>query len=407
VLDRAKLEAVFGEARLSAMLGQSAAAPDPELLRRTGAQAMLLGRVEESAGRVSVTLRLVGASGKVLATAAASEPAAPAPGAAISAGSVPLPPAPARAGGGESARVEVAMRKLADGLAAGFAKLPGSARYRRLAVLSFTEVGDEAKRRQMGTIVTAEIATNLRRDHGLLLVERAKLTEVLGELKLQQMTSVDGGQAGRIGQLADAQALVIGSVADAGERFLVNARIVSTTTGETLSAESSSVAAAGMVALSSDALVLRSRSGAAMRSMVPGMGQFYNRQNGKGWAFIGAHAVVFGAALGYHLAGQSAYDKYKSQTTRDQLGGTSPSQRATDLYDTAATRFQTRNWLLVGGLAVWVTGIVDAWMSGVDGEALLGGGTVADAGAPRSGVAVVPAASPSGQGAGLALVGRF
>jgi TolB-like protein len=292
----------------------------------------------------------------------------------------------------------VAIRRLSDGLAAGFARLPGNARYRRLAVLGFSEVGEESTRRKMGTIVTAEIATTLRRDHGLLLVERARLAEVLGELKLQEMISVDAASAGKVGAMADAQALVIGSVADAGDRFLVNARIVATQSGETLAAESSTVPAAGLVALASDAVVLRSRSGAVFRSvLVPGFGQFYNRQPAKGWAFIGAEVALLGTALGFHLAGNAAYDDYRAVGAG---AGGSPSQRATELYDTAASRYRTRNWLLVGAAAVWALNVVDAYASGVDGEAAMGGG---------AGLAarIAPVVLPGADGVVVALTGRF
>ena len=93
--------------------------------------------------------------------------------------------AAARPSGAESASIEVAMRKLSDGLAAGFSRLPGSGRYRRLAVLAFSEVGEKVQRQKLGLIVTAEVATNLKRDHGLFLVERARLGEVLSEMRLQ------------------------------------------------------------------------------------------------------------------------------------------------------------------------------------------------------------------------------
>jgi hypothetical protein len=250
----------------------------------------------------------------------------------------------------------------------------------------------------MGTIVTAEIATTLRRDHGLLLVERTKLSEVLGELKLQQMVSVDAASAGKIGSMADAQALVIGSVADAGDRFLLNARIVATQSGETLAAESSTVPAAGLVALGSDAVVLRSRSGAVFRSLlVPGFGQFYNRQPAKAWAFIGAEAAVLGSALAFHLAGNAAYDDYRAV---GPSSGGSPAQRAAELYDTASSRYRTRNWLLVGAAAVWALNVVDAYASGVDGDAMLGGGAEAAA-------RLAPVVAPAGDGAMVALAGRF
>jgi TolB-like protein len=380
VIDRAKLSALVGERKLQVMMG-AGKADDADLATRSGAQAVLAGEVQDAGDRLRVSLRLVSTPGnKVLASASASA-------------DLPSRGGSGRAGGAvESEHIEVAVRRLSDGLAAGFARLPGNAMYRRLAVLTFTENGDEAQKRKIGSIVTAEVATNLRRDHNLLLVERAKLREVLGELKLQQMVSVDSSQAGQIGKMADAQALVIGSVSEAGDRFLVNARIVATQSGETLAAESTAVPAAGMVALASDAVVLRSRTDAVYRSLLlPGWGQFYNRQPVKAWAVIGTELALGGAALGYHLAGQSAYDKYQNANTAGQLGG-QPSVEAERLYDDAASRFRTRNTLLLAFGGVWLLNVADAWLSGVDGERLLSGGV---AQAP----VIAPVAFPGGAGA--------
>ncbi|HSN91473.1 MAG TPA: FlgO family outer membrane protein [Anaeromyxobacteraceae bacterium] len=362
ILDRAKLEAVLGEQRLKVMMG-TGRVDDPEAAKRIGTQATLLGQLTDDGDRLRLTVRLVSAStGKTIAQAGVP---------------ADLPARPSRANV-ESGDIEVAIRRLADGLAMGFARMPGSSKYRRLAVLTFQENGEQAARRKLGTIVTAEVATRLQRDHGLLVVERARLGEVLGELKLRQMLSLDPSQAGEIGRMADAQALVIGSVSDAGDRFLVNARIVATQTGETLAAESVSPPAAGMVALESDAVVLRSRSGAVFRSLlVPGFGQFYNRQPAKAWAFIGAEAALLGSALGFHLSARSAYDEYLALAP--PVPG-SPSEEATRLYDLAESRTRTRDWLLVGAAAVWAVNVVDAYLSGVDGESLLGG----SASAPRA-----------------------
>jgi TolB-like protein len=363
VLDRAALQAILGEQKLQVMLGRGRA-DDPDLAAKAGAQAVVTGQLTADGDklRLQVKLALV-PSGKALGTAQATADGPSRPSTA-SAGAT---------GGGapaESGAVVVAIRRMADGLASGFARMPGNARYRRLAVLQFSEVGERTQKRRLGLIVAAELATVLQRDHGLLLVERERLSQVFGELKLQQMASPDAGQASKIGQLADAQALVIGTVAESGDRYLVNARIVATQSGESLAAESASIADAAMVAVASDAVVLRTRGEAAVRSLVPGLGQFYNRQSGKGWAFMGATVGLLGGAAALHLSGSDAYSSYQKAT--------SPAA-ASRLYDDASTRFQARNWLLFGAGAVWVLGIVDAYVSGVDGQALLGG-QVAQAG---------------------------
>lgn len=274
----------------------------------------------------------------------------------------------------ESQSIEVAMRRLSDGLARGFDKLPGSSRYRRLAVLPFSDVGEQAQKKRIGTIVTAELATNLKRDHGLLLVERARLSEVMNEIKLGQSGAVDGATAPEIGKLADAQALVIGSASDLGDRYRIDARIVAAESGETLAAESASVSSTGMAALASDAVVLRSRKDAVFRSLlIPGWGQMYNRQTLKGVLILSAEIGLIGAGIAFHLSGENAYNQYTSQTSASQLG-TDPAGEAQALYDTAQSRYTARNVLFTLAAGLWVANVIDAYLSGVDGDQLLSGG---------------------------------
>ncbi len=382
VLDRGKLAALIEEKRLAELSGKPS-----ELARVARAQASILGEVQDQGDKLVLSARLVLASGAVLSSTRQSfalpkpPEAKPAPESA-EAPEPEKPPEPKPLGGVESTSVEVAMRKLADRIAEGFSKLPGSSRYRRLAVLPFSDLGEDSKKRQIGAIVTAELATDLRRDHNLLLVERSQLDKVIDEMKLQSAVAEDPSKTGKLAALADAQALVIGSVAEAGDQYLVNARVVASETGQTLAAESAHVQAAGLVAVASDAVVLRSRSGAVFRSvLIPGWGQFYNRQAWKGYAFLTGEVALFGSALALHLAGNSAYSQYEKKTARTDLG-TDPSGEASALYSKAINRYQIRNGLLIAGAAVWVLNIVDAYASGVDGEAMLAGG-VARRAAPQ------------------------
>jgi hypothetical protein len=129
-----------------------------------------------------------------------------------------------------------------------------------------------------------------------------------------------------------------------------------------------------MVALASDAVVLRSRKDAVFRSLlIPGWGQIYNRQAAKGFMVMGAEIALFGAAIGFHLSGDKAYSDYNSRTTAGSLGS-DPSGEAAQLYDTATSRYRTRNVLLFVAGGLWVANVLDAWFSGVDGDQLLAGG---------------------------------
>ena len=359
VRDWAALDHALREQLVAAKIGEG----KPAQPRLGAVQAIVTGEVvaSDAAAPVRVTVRLVAlASGAVLsaetATFASRSDAARTPSlvpTAISAASV------------KPAAVDVAMRRVADALSAGFQKLPGGARYQRLAVMEFSETGAEAKKRELGVIVSAELATNLRRDHGYLLVERAKLKQVLGELRLGEMGLVDPAVAPKLGKLADAQALVMGSVSEAGDRFLINARIVSTETAETLAAASEPVSAGTLVALSAESIVLRSRKDGAFRSLlIPGWGQYYNREPVKGTVVLASEVTLLGAATAFHLLGSRAKSDYQKSAS----AATAASSRSDAERD-----FRWRNGLLVTAGALWVLNVADAYFSGVDGDRVVAG----------------------------------
>jgi len=383
-------QAMREKALAGAQEGVPGIAPIPNV------QGLVMGEAVAPAdgGPLRLTVRLVLVPSGAVAASESGRLDTSAPAPSPQAGAVPPPPPPSaeqrQRATAESASVDVAIRRMADQLASGFAKLPGNARYRRLAVMQFTDVGPEAKKRELGTVVSAELATDLRRDHGLLLVEREKMGAVLAEAKLGAMGLTDAKDASKIGQLADAQALVVGQVSDAGGKFLISARILSADGGETLAAASESVSAATLVALSSDSVVLRSRKDALFRSMVlPGFGQLYNRQPAKAGVFIGAEALLVGGAVFLHMSGASKEDAYKKYVPADGTDPTVAAAEVRKLRDDAESRYSMRNWAVGAAAAVWLVNAADAYFSGVDGDK----------------VVVAPAAT--GSGLGIALAGRF
>jgi hypothetical protein len=208
------------------------------------------------------------------------------------------------------------------------------------------------------------------------------------------MGLLDPRQAPRLGKMADAQALVVGTVSLAGDRYLVNARVVSTDTAEALAVASEQIASSSMIALSSDAVVLRSRKDALFRSMLlPGWGQVYNRQELKGAIVATAEAGLLGAALTFHLLGAKAESDYTRKTTAEALGS-DPAAAARALRADADQDYRLRNAFLWAAGGLWAVNVVDAYASGVDGEKALSGGIAV---APSLGAGVV----------GLAVAGRF
>ncbi len=294
---------------------------------------------------------------------------------------------------------EVLLRRLTDEFADELREaLPEGLRYVRLAVVDFENSGDGARRRELGKVVAAEAATVLRRDHGALLVERGRLGQLLDEQALGLTGMVEPSTAAELGALLGADVFVLGDVSEIGDRYRVNMRAVSTEDASLLAVAQTSIPASGLIALSADAVVLRSRSGALFRSvLIPGWGQIYNRQSAKGGMVMGVEALVIGSAVGFHFLGmrdERAYDRVgRGDVSSDD--GVDLSQRAEDLRLQAESNYRMRNWLLVGAGVVWLYNVVDAAANG------------RPASSDWTGSGLVLAPMQEGEGTALTLVGSW
>lgn len=264
----------------------------------------------------------------------------------------------------QSRKVQIAIRKLSDKIAESMKYLP-EGKYGVTAVMNFSETGKLAKDKELGALVAGELATFLHKDHRIEMVERDKLDKIMGELSLAQSGLLDENNAAKVGRMVQAQALVVGQVSEAGADFLVNARLVGVENGMVLVSENAKIPVAGMVALSSEAVVLRSRGGAVYRSLIlPGWGQHYNLQPVKGIIYSSATALIFGSAILFHVQGLSKLDEYKKET----------NPVATEkLKKNAEERWEIRNLAIYTGAAFWAWNILDAYLFGYDSSKALAG----------------------------------
>ena len=247
------------------------------------------------------------------------------------------------------------LRRLSDHLAAGLDSLGGVARYERFAVLPFEEVGEQTKLKQLGLLVSSELTTLLRRDHGLMLVERSQLSKVIEELALGQTGLVETDKQAEVGRLVGAQGLIIGTVSEVGDHYIVSARVVSASDGRIQYADQVELPAADLIALSSEAVVLRTRAGAIYRSLLlPGWGQLYNRQPVKSALFVGGEVLAAGLATIFHLRGSSQEGSYD-----DMESGNFNEQRLD-----AESNYQWRNAMIWTAVGLHAVNLVDAWLNG-------------------------------------------
>ena len=281
------------------------------------------------------------------------------------------PAAPASEIGSQSKKsIEVQLRMLADKLAAGFSDLPGKGRYERWVVSTLHESGPTVRVRELGTLISAQLATFLKRDHGFLLLERERLSIALKEMELGMTGMVDANKAAQAGKLLGAQALVVGSVAESPDTFTVNVRLISTESAQVLVADSIQLPRFSLIALSEESVVLRTRSGAVFRSLVlPGWGQFYNRQPIKGSILLGAEIALISTAITLHLLGKADEDEYHATNFAQRYPDFSPSQlaqKASKLRRDAQDFYQARNLVLSAVIGVYLYTLLDSYLFGFD-----------------------------------------
>lgn len=382
---------ILGEAATDAGLGGDLEALD-KLASGSGAKVVLIGQLGSLGTNMTINLKALDpTSGEVIGAASTT---------------LPLevfkksggPSAKAYTGGASNESVEVALRRLADEIAHGIRSTTdgGDLRYIRAAVMPFQETGDTARDRELGTVVPSELGTIFRRDHGLLMVERSRLSDVLSEQALGQSGVIDEATAAEVGKVLGVDFLVIGEVAEVGDHYRVNARVISTINAAVIAAANGSLPAAGLIALSADAVVLRSRSGAAFRSLlIPGWGQFYNREPVKGTAFIVAELGLFGTATAFHMLGAAKESEYRLPEAefRTKYEGQDLSAVAVELREAAESHYTNRNTILYVAAGVWAYNFLDAYLNGVSADS------------PYAGMMVVP--TEDGDGAALVGVGRW
>ncbi len=108
----------------------------------------------------------------------------------------------------------------------------------KIAILEFQGLNAQAKKDNMGKMVTEIMTTSLVNSRAFNIIEREKLSKVLKEFQLSQTGLIDETSAKEIGKILGADAIVTGSVMMLRERLRLDARIIDVITGAIIAAES-------------------------------------------------------------------------------------------------------------------------------------------------------------------------
>jgi hypothetical protein len=303
---------------------------------------VLIGDVVDSAGAATLQLRLFStARGAVVATE-----------------KVALSPSSSPSSTARALAVGVAADEMADVVAEAVEATGVAARSHRIGVPPVV-VDGVAREARLDRFLQGELTRALQA-RGFLVVERAALQAGMDQLALQELSGTEG--VAELGALLGAQSLLLAQAAEAGDHFVVTARVVAVDNARVLGAVSASVPREGVVSLA--AVETRTPAEAALRSAVaPGWGQAYNGEGVKAVLF---GVTTYGALLGTVGLGAGALASWSAYEAVGTGGGVS----ATEAQQQAVALRQQTNALLTttavaGGLtaAAWSLGIADALLS--------------------------------------------
>jgi TolB-like protein len=133
-------------------------------------------------------------------------------------------------------RLVPAILLLACGLACTLARSAAAAEM-HVAVLEFTNASKDPELGSLGKGLQSMVTTDLANVATLKVVERERLKEVQGELKLSHGEGFDKTTAAKIGKLAGATHLFVGSYTVVGDKMRLDGRLLVVQTGEVVVAE--------------------------------------------------------------------------------------------------------------------------------------------------------------------------
>lgn len=106
-----------------------------------------------------------------------------------------------------------------------------------VAVLEFTNASKDAELESLGKGLQSMVTTDLANVQALKVVERERLKDLQGELKLSHSAGFDKATAAKIGKLAGATHLFVGSFTVVGDKMRLDGRLLVVQTGEVVVAE--------------------------------------------------------------------------------------------------------------------------------------------------------------------------
>ena len=233
-------------------------------------------------------------------------------------------------------------------------KRPGIHRIAVFPFLSPTPVQSAHIAEVSKTVLT----DRLTKRPGVVKADAGLLSRATKPLKTDHLGRYDLDEARAAGVLVGADTLVVGTVATKGNGYVVDTRAIDVDTGTRLGAAvSQEFDADAFLSYIDKVRDERTFWGGVGRSMVvPGWGQLYSGNKGRGAIYLTLFSTTLVAGLVSTLMGLSAEDDYKASQEAD---GVKLREEANENYAQANAFYFTTG-------VIWLTSVIDSLVTSQD-----------------------------------------
>ena len=236
-------------------------------------------------------------------------------------------------------------------LETGMKQRPGT---HRIAVFPFLALDPGVKDAHVGDVSEAVLTDRLVRRPGIVKADSDLLARATRPLKKDHLGRYNLDEARAAGVLVGADTLVIGTVASSGNGYVVDARAVDVDSGRRLGVVSQDFDADAFEDYVDSVRDERTFWGGVARSAaLPGWGQFYNRDRGRGAIYLTLFSTTLAAGLASSLLAKQAESDYKGSEALDDV---KLREEANEGYAQANAFYFTTG-------VIWLTSLVDALMT--------------------------------------------
>ncbi|MEZ4434977.1 MAG: hypothetical protein R3F65_21435 [bacterium] len=226
----------------------------------------------------------------------------------------------------------------------------------RVALLPFTVLDARSRDAGFGEAAAALVGARLTARPGVVMVEADRFAAGLDTLHRDDSGRVGLDEARALAAMLGADTIIAGTIGHGPDGVVLAGRAIDAETGRDLGHAEQAFVTAALRETVEEIRDERTLGGAVLRSLVvPGWGQLYQGDTGRGVGYLTGFVAVLGAGIVSSVLGAAAEDDYNDNdpsTVGRRADADDHYARATALY--------------IGAGAIWLASLVDAIATGED-----------------------------------------